>query len=205
MFENYDKLNSDYIPDNSTPKPFNRHLNIHKVLPTPMYDIKNRFVGYSWSSGEYFDFNISVDTTIIVDNDSIIYDNAGEKPDEFTIGGKEGQKAYNTADSKSWTFVGKSDNIYMWVEDREIIYPVNGDKHITLHTDMTNKFILVDIFNFRWEKMYSQQSEMNESNISISVNEELSKKLLSGVYYCTVKICSEGSALLRDKFAILIN
>ena len=73
-----------------------------------------------------------------------------------------------------------------------------------MNTNMTDRYILVNIYNFRWEEMYSQQAEIGESDIIIKVDKELSEKLVSGIYYCVVKICSEESAFIKDKFMISI-
>lgn len=205
MFDTYDKLNPDYIPDNSTPTPTEEYLTINKVLPRPLYDVRNRFIGYNWNHGEYFDFTLSVNSMITVNNDSLIFEEKEAAPDTYTVGKYEGQKAYNVVDAKSWTYVGRTDSLYIWVEDTELSYPINGDKSIIIYRDMTDKYILVNIFNFRWEQVYCQQSEVNESSIRLTVDDELSKKLVSGIYYCTVKICSEDSCLLKDKFMISIN
>lgn len=207
MFDTYDNLNPDYIPDNTTPEPSEKYFKVDKILPRPMYSIKNNLVGYSWTNGEFFDFTISVDSMITINSDSLVYEKPGEKPDELTVGKYKGQKAYNTQDIKSWTFVGRSTSNaapYMWVEDKELTYPTDGDQSIIMNTNMTDRYILVNIYNFRWEEMYSQQAEIGESEIIINVNKELSEKLASGVYYCTVKICSEESAFLKDKFMISI-
>ena len=205
MFDKYDNLNPEYIPDNSSPKDIEDYISINKVLPRTLNDVRGRFIGYSWNYGEFFKFKISVDNMITIKEDSLVYDKTEEKPNESTVGKYEGQKAYNTVDGKSWTYVGKTDMLYIWVEDKELSYPIDGDTSIIIHRDMKDSYVLVEIFNFRWEPIYSQQSEIGESTIFIDVNEELSNKLQTGIYYCTVKICSEESCLLKDKFMISIN
>lgn len=60
IFDRYDNLRPDYIPNNmfsniSTP---DTHDN---TPPRVMYDLKNRFIGYSWYKSEKFDFKISID------------------------------------------------------------------------------------------------------------------------------------------------
>ena len=204
MFDTYDNLNPDYIPDNSTPTPLEKYITINPKLPKPLYNVKGTFLGYKWNHGEYFDFNISVNSIIKINSMSLIFEKSGEIPDNNTVGEFEGQKAYNIVDAKSWTFVGKTECIYMWVEDDELIYDINGDKCIEINTDMTNKYILLNIFNFRWESIYEQESKIGESSITINVNEEISKKLTPGIYYCTVKICSEDTCQIKNKFMIWI-
>ena len=108
MFDNYDNLNPDYIPNNTTKYIDKYYLTINSQIPRPLYDIKNNFLGYSWDNGEIFDFNMSVDDMITIRENSIIYDTPGESPDTYTIGEIEGQQAYNVVDAKSWTFSGKT-------------------------------------------------------------------------------------------------
>lgn len=205
MFDKYDNLNPEYIPDNSSPEINEEHISINKVLPRILNDVRNRFIGYSWNHREYFDFKICVDNMIKIREDSLVYDKEGQKPDDYTIGKYEGQKAYNTVDAKSWTYVGRTESVYVWVEDCEVLYPIDGEKSIIINRDMTNSYITVNIFNFRWESVYIQQSEIGQSTICIEVNEELSKTLTSGIYYCTVTIHSEDNSFLKDKFMISIN
>jgi hypothetical protein len=204
MFDKYDNLNPEYVPDNTTPKRLEEYLSINKVLPRPLRDVRGNIIGYGWNSGEYFNLNISVDNLIVINNDSIVYDEGNEKPTQYTVGEYKGQKCYNTVDAKSWTYVGRTDSLYVWVEDNELTYPIDGDRSIIIHRDMTNKYILVNIYNFRWEEVYSKQSNIGESSISIVVDEEFSKLTPSGIYYCTVKICGQDDSLIKDKFMISI-
>lgn len=204
MFDKYDRLNPEYIPDNSS-EYLDEYTSLDEILPRPLYDARNRFIGYSWNRDDNFDFVISVNNIIGVARDSIIYNIPGECPDKCTIAEREGQQAYNTADAKSWTYIGRTDDFYVWIEDAELTYPFNGDKSITIQTDMTDKYIELDIFNFRWEKVHSVISSSNQSNIVLKIDDEMNKKLTSGIYYMTVKICSENSVQLKNKYMISIN
>ena len=78
MFDNYDKLNPDYIPNNTTTYLDTEYLTIDSEVPRPMYDIKNNFIGYTWDEGESFDFKMSVDDMITIRRNSLIYEKAGE-------------------------------------------------------------------------------------------------------------------------------
>ena len=205
MFDTYDKLNPDYIPNNTTDYKDIYYLTIDSEIPRPMYDIKNNFLGYTWDKGEIFDFNISVDDMITVRENSIIYEHSGEQPDIYTVAEVEGQQAYNIVDCKSWTFSGKTENLYIWVEDTELTYPVNGDKSIMINTDMTDAHIQLDIYNFRWENIHTQNGEIGESDIVLHIDEEISKLLKPGVYYVTLKICSEETQFIKSRFMININ
>lgn len=205
MFDKYDKLNPDYIPNNTTTYLGTEYLTIDSEVPRPMYDIKNNFIGYTWDEGEFFDFKLSVDDMITVRENSLIYDKPGEGPDLYTIAEMEGQQAYNVVDAKSWTFTGKAENLYIWIEDTELTYPTKGDKSIMINTDMTDAYIQMNIYNFRWENIYSQNGEIGESDIVLHIDNEMSETLKPGVYYVTLKICSEKEHFVKSRFMININ
>ena len=203
MFDTYDKLNPNYIPDNSTDK-VEQYKCIKNELPYKAYDIKGRFVGYKWNYNDRFVFPISVNNTICVDEDALIYINRGEGPDTYTIGTHEGQKAYNTIDSKSWTYCGESDSIYLWVEDDFIIYPVKGEKEITLSTDMNERKIEVIIYNFRWNVVYKQVGDIGASTTYINIDNELNKVLIPGLYYMVINISGEDTSQMFSKYKIIV-
>lgn len=205
MFDNYHRLNPDYVPNNTTTYLDAEYLTIDSEVPRPMYDHKNNFIGYTWDEGEFFDFNLSVNDRIAVKENSLIFNNLGEGPDTHTVAEVEGQQAYNTVDAKSWTYVGKTNSLYIWIEDTELTYPVKGDKSITVNTDMTDKHIELGIYNFRWEKVYSQIGKIGNSDIVLQIDEEMSNILRPGVYYVTLKICSEETQTIKSRFMININ
>jgi hypothetical protein len=203
MFDTYDNLDPSYIPDNTSPKYCNRYVAITNKLPRPVYDKKKRFIGYTWDYGDVFDFTISVDDVIKVKQDSLIFNNPGEKPDNSIVGDYIGQQAYNTVDGISWTYVGQSDHTYIWEQDANITYPIDGDKKLTIKKDMQGKSIIVDIYNFRWEKLMSFTND-NSSTIDISINDEVNEKLLKGVYYCTVFIVGSDNRYLQNKYMLVV-
>ncbi len=205
MFDSYDKLNHDYVPDNSSPTPSVIFNTIDDVLPRPLLDIKGRFIGYTWNYGELFTFTLSTDDVIEILSDSIVYNNVGESPTNYTVGERVGQQAYNTVDATSWTFVGRTDILYIWVEDEELTYPTDGDKSIIIHSDMTNRYAQLNIYNFKWESIFESKSEIGEPEVHLDINEETSKQLKPGIYYCTLKIVGENDCRLKHKFTIVIN
>jgi hypothetical protein len=142
---------------------------------------------------------------IAILNDSIVYNNVGEEPDNQTVGKRIGQQAYNTVDAKSWTYVGKTENLFIWIPDDELTYPTGGDRSIVIHSDMTNRCAQLNIFNFKWESIFEAKSEIGESKVSIDINEETSKQLKPGIYYCTLKIVGDNECRLKHKFSIVIN
>ena len=204
MFDTYDRLNPNYIPNNTTNYKDLYYSTIASEMPKQLYDAENNFIGYSWDKNEIFDFKISVDDMITVRENAIIFNKPGECPDTYTVATVSGQQAYNVVDCKSWTFSGKTENLYIWVEDEELTYPINGDKSIMINTDMTDAYIQLDIYNFRWENIYTQNGEIGQSDIVLKINEEISDILKAGIYYLTLKICSENKNFIKSRFMINI-
>ena len=204
MFDNYDNLSTDYIPNNSYTETFSDYVAVDDKLPRIAKDIKGNFVGYAWDYGDVFDLVFDVSETIRVRDDSLIYTTSGKKPDEFTAGLYSGQQAYNLADAKSWTFVGKSAGFYVWIEDEEITYPVDGKKQLTLFTDMSNKIVEVNIYNFRWELMHSFKAS-NTNKIVCKIDTTLTENMPRGVYYCTVRVTGNSTSILRKKCRLIVN
>lgn len=204
MFESYDNLSSDYIPDNSSSIHDKQLLQLSTEVPRKVYDIKNRFIGYACTAGDTFVLSITVNTTISIDEDSIIYTQKGEYPTETTTASHIGQRAYNIVDCKSWVYFGKINSLYVWAEDDSLTYPSDGNVKITLNRDMSNKNLQLDIFNFRWEHIHSFVVN-NTPDIDLVLDKELSDKLPASVYYCVIKITDEDSSQTIDKFMLIVN
>ena len=205
MFDNYTNLNPDYIPNNTFDNEDIKYICDKDILPHKLYNVKKNFTGYQWNNTDRFNWTISVDKNIRVAKDAIIYEKSGEAPDIRTVGTRLGQHAYNIQDAKSWTFCGRTETIYMWVEDDYIIYPVNGTKHITINTNMEDKYIKVTIFNFRWESIFESIGNIGESELSIDINDSVANILTPGVYYVTVEICGDTESKLDNKYMIAIS
>ena len=109
MFEKYDNIDPNYIPDNTSPRPTYDTEELTKE-PRIAYNIKGNPIGYSWTYGSEFKLKFSANQTFKVPFNSIVYDTANEKPDETTQG-VTGQQAFNTVDCKSWTCFNSADNI----------------------------------------------------------------------------------------------
>ena len=205
MFDTYDRLNPYYIPNNINPTPSTTFVTIEDVLPRPLKDISDRHIGYTWNQGEHFRFTLTTDDMIAILSDSIIFNNAGEKPTIFTAAIRLGQQAYNTVDAKSWTYVGRTNDCYVWVEDDELTYPTDGDKSIVIQSDMTNRYSQLNIYNFKWENILEAKSDVGASTVYLDINEETSKLLKPGIYYCTLKIVGKDDCRIKNKFTIVIN
>lgn len=204
MFDNYDSINPDIVPnnlDNNTP------LEVISIkdnsIPRTLYDIKNRFIGYAWEYGDEFNFTLSVNDIIKVNANSIIYENFGEQP-VISTPGYDGKKAYNILDNKSWTCRGLIGGMYKWETDKEVTYDANGTKEIEMFKNMTDKSILVQIYDRRWELVKSfENSGLNQ--ITCRFDKDIYETIKSGIYYCIIKILGEDSCEIKSKFTIVIN
>ena len=204
MFDRYNNLNPDYVPNNTTNYTTGEFATIGSEMPRPMYNLKGAIVGYTWNSEEKFDFNISIDDMITIKKNALIFEEHGAAPDTLTIGEVIGQQAYNVVDARSWTFVGKTNAQYIWVEDDELTYPTDGTKSIMIHTDMIGKHIEIDISDFRYQTVYSQVEAEGVSSTVLHVNDDLSNLLKSGIYHVSVKVCSDETTFVKNKFFISI-
>lgn len=203
MFERYDNLNPDYIPDNSTPViDFVKQLD--SELPLKMYDSKYRHIGYRWNASDRFDTQFSVADTIRVSADAVIYRTSGQAPDMYTTATREGQKAYNTVDRKSWTFVGKTEDAFIWVQDDTFIYPVRGVVPLTLEHGIENARAKLCIYNFRWELIKEIFSDIDESSVHFTYDDEMAQLLKSGVYYAVLYIVTPDDIILKNRFYLLV-
>lgn len=203
MFSNYEYLSESDSPTNINTDPAVVYESIKREFPIKLCNIKGEHIGYSWSVGDIFKLRLSANDKIKVHKDSIVYVETGNAPISSTKGYK-GQQAYNTADNRSWTCVGRVEGVYRWVEDEFITYDVNGTTEIEMTTDMTGRTLQVGIYNLRGEWLKS--FEVAESNeIYCDIDEDIYKILKSGVYRCVVQIVREDEYILKDKFTILIN
>lgn len=202
MFDNYDNLPLNYIPDNISQYPVNRYEILDTSTPTKLYSIKNNFIGYSWNYGDIFMFPVNVNKVIKVNADSIIYTEKGLEPDNETIG-YAGQQAYNTVDNKSWTCIGNPSGLYVWVLDDEIIYPLNGTKEIEFQEDVTDKELIVEFYDFRWNLVKSFENFASPV-VLCSIDENIYETMKSGIYYVLVKIKGIDTSKVKDKFMVMI-
>ena len=186
MFTNYETKCIADKPDNVHDNPAYTYDIVNTDIPKKMYDVNNKFKGYSWKYGDIFTLVLDVNKPIKVNRESIIYTVSGQVPGIWTRGHK-GQQAYNTMDNKSWTCVGLSNGYYIWILDDHITYDSNGTKEIIFNRDMTDKTLKVTIYNFRWEPIKTF-STINSNTICIDINESISQELKSGLYTCTIAV-----------------
>lgn len=202
MFYNYDNMDPNHIPNNIKAYKIPEYIQLDNTLPNKLYDIKNNFIGYSWVHGELFNFTLNVNDTIRVPEDSIIYTESGQCPDANTKGYKS-QKAYNIVDGKCWTCTGYVCGVFVWLLNDKIMYTADGDKEISLNIDMTNKQLKLDLYTFKWEIIESIITE-NSDTIELSIDDTLSEKLNSGIYYGILSIVDNDNIHIKDKFTIVI-
>lgn len=204
MFSSYDNLTSSYIPDNSsTPINVNDVTFYDNNLPRKAYDIKKRFIGFSWNYGDTFTLQLDINDDIKVYESTIIYSNSGERPEGTTEGSYVGQKAINITDQLSWTYIGEANSYQVWMLDKEFCYPTYGDISVELDTNMEGKKIIVDIFNFRWEPFHRFENE-NSNTINCIFDMDTSNKFKDGIYYATVKLADDSKSITKKKYMLIV-
>ena len=184
MFEKYDNL-ATYIPNN-----LNYELNNVKnyTCPYKIDEANQTKLGYFWHYGDTINLQFDLVGYITVETDSIIYTISNEMPDENTVGNID-QKAYNIVDLKSWTCKAIIDNRYIWEEDNEFTYPVNGntDVYLSAKEYLQGKKLKISFYNFRYEPFF--ETTLNADNlVTLSIDKELSEKFVKGVYYLTLEL-----------------
>ncbi len=205
MFDNYDNLHPDYIPDNTTSGPSNDRKYLDEKLPKKAFNIKGTFIGYKWTYGDTFELVFNVNQTIKVYSNSIIYRESGKHPTTGTKG-ETGQQAYNLVDVKSWTCVGISSGLYIWVEDDCVSYPSDGDTEIVFIPNESENIevsMKVEIYNFRWEP-FDTYSKSGAMTVSVTMDKDTSLKYKPGVYYCLVKVLSGEKSTLQQKTMFIV-
>ena len=203
MFDNYENLSSTYVPNNQR-KIFEEQEIFNQDIPKKEYDVYGRSIGYSFSQGDTVNIPYSINKTIYVEEDSLIYKYDGAGPSSDTPGYK-GQKAYNTKTLECWVCSSLDSSIYDWTKLDKFIYPKNGTKKIILKS---NKYSFIDkirfkIFNFRWEEIYSKEF-LPEEDFSINIDKELSNKLVNGIYNCSVEFYNNNDYYIDGTFILII-
>ena len=202
MFDTYDNINTNYIPDNIN-KQLPQYYNIiDDTYPKKLYDMKGRFQGFSWNYGDEFEFKLTVNNVIKVNKDSIVYTGSGEYPYVGTLGYK-GQQAYNIVDNKSWTCIGEVNGLNLWVEDEEIIYDSKGTKEIEFITDMTNKGLILQIYDFQWEPIKSFEN-FESTELVCTINKDIYNDIKRGLYYAILYVLEDNVKHIKNKFIISI-
>lgn len=203
IFDNYENLSSTYVPNNQK-KIFEEQKIFDQDVPKKEYDTYGRFIGYSFSYGDTVRIPYFINKVIYVEEDAIIYELEGGEPTEDTVGYK-GQKAYNIKTVESWVCESLDSSIYSWKKLNNFTYPENGTKKVTLES---NKYSDVDkikfnIYNFRWEEVYSKEF-LPSQDFNIFIDKELSDKLVSGIYNCSVDFYTNNSFYTDGTFVLIV-
>ena len=197
MFLNYHNISDNYVPNNlicEYPKVTteSKLAPIEASRPFEEFNVKGELIGYFWRYGETLNLEFNIDGEITVESDAIIFNSKGQEP-TISTEANVGQRAYNIADCKSWTCTSIStrENVYeyQWTQDEEFTYPSSSDRKIYLSAAdyLKDKHVEVALYNFRMELIHSDIFEASPT-IIFHIDPEMSKTLVKGIYYCTVKV-----------------
>ena len=195
MFLNYHNISDNYTPNNlisSFPvgRSYTKLDPVQASKPYEEYDAKGDLIGYFWHYGETLNLEFNIDGEITVEDDAIILTSKGDTPSQST--GKLMQRAYNIIDKRSWTCTSIVDNNSTWTEDIEFTYNESGKSvYVTAADYMKDKQVNVTLYNFRMEPIHSELFEGN-TKIIFPITAELSKKLLKGIYYCSLTVLNDS-------------
>ena len=195
MFDTYEHLQDNYIPNNINPCP-PKKCNDEKLDPCIIkkpyedYNIEGEVVGYWWYYKDILNLEFNITGDVVVEDNAIVYTAIGEKPTTETIGEID-QKAYNVVDLLSWTCTAIDGDKYHWTEDVEFDNPEAGDRniYITAEDFMKDKQVTVQLYNFRHEPLVLK-TYAGSTKIIFAIDKEMSEQLVKGVYYCTLTIWS---------------
>ena len=198
MFTNYQNLSEYYTPNNlakyqQQPSSYTKFNSSNTTLPYELYNAKGALEGYFWNYGETITLDFSIDGYFTINADDQILYKAGETPSIITEG-RLGQKIYNIIDYRSWECKSYSNLGYIWEEDPEFTYPLNTKQFVYIDASdyLKDKKVLFKLYNFRCEEIYSENLPGNPS-IKIHFDTELSKKLVRGIYYCSLEVIGNNS------------
>lgn len=194
MFLNYKDIAKNYVPNNlvcSFPvgKSYTKLDPVQASKPYEEYNAKGELIGYFWRYGETLNLEFNIDGEITVETDAIVLTAKGEVPSESV--GNINQRAYNVADQKSWTCTAIKNEKRTWTLDEDFNYPEQGASvYITADDYLKDKQIEVTLYNFRMEPVHNQVFT-GQTRIIFSITPELSKKLLKGIYYCSLVVFND--------------
>lgn len=206
MFDNYDNLSNEYIPNNlSYNYPIKKcPSKLKPCKPSIPFEERNaqgELIGYYWHEGDTVNLRFEINGEITVETNSIILTMENQSPSSSTIG-YIGQRAYNVRDLKSWTCTSIENDSYTWTEDEEFIYPELGQRNIYIDASdfLKESIINISLYNFRHERFFEKDFEGN-SVVTLEIDECLAKAMPSGVYYCSLTLYNKE----KDLSMVLIN
>lgn len=198
IFDNYQNLDNTYVPNNLS-QLFPKKIPCHRPQfkkPFEDYNAEGKLIGYYWYYGNTVSLNFNITGEIIVEDTDIIYTAIGQRPTVNTVG-QIGCKAYNVIDLLSWTLVSIHDNSYIWEQDSEFICPNNGQRNVYFTSEqfLKNRYVKITILNFRKEPIY-QETFAGDQSIVLNIDENLSAKLIKGVYYYNLEIFGQDGTCI---------
>ena len=198
MFLNYQNIADNYRPNNlisafPVGKSCTKLDPMDASKPYEEFNAKGELIGYSWLYGSTVNLEFNIDGSITVDSDAIILVGRGEEPSFSTEAKRINQKAYNVTDLRSWTCTSVIEDCYYWTEDDEFEYNEYSDKTIFVSAEayLKDKHVQVVLYNFRMEPVYTITYE-GTPKIVFTIDAELSKQLVKGIYYCSATVIDEG-------------
>lgn len=203
MFDNYKDLNPSYIPNNKNEVIICEKEIQSQKLPHCEYNIKGKFIAYSWNYGDTLVLDFKKDKTIFVEKDAIIFEEKDKKPDTTTEGTYQ-QKIYNTIDFKCWICLSKDSLDYVW-EEIPFTIPILGEKEEQLKFPYTinNGKISITIYDFRNEQFETFDYD-DSDEISFEITEELSQKLLPNVYKIVARLYNDDNSYIFNQKICLV-
>ena len=162
--------------------------------PYEEYNIKGDLIGYFWRYGETLNLEFNIDGELTIESDAILFKKSGQVPTVRTMA-KIGQRAYNIIDLKSWTCTAIEAGNYIWEADTEFTYPVGADRKVYIPAEsyLKDKHVEVTLYNFRMEPICKKLYDAAPT-IIFGIDKELSKKLVRGIYYCSVTVFNDEVA-----------
>lgn len=201
MFLNYHNIADNYKPNNTVcsfpvGKSYTKLDPVKASKPYEEYNTKGELIGYFWRQGETLNLEFNIDGEITVESDAIVYVCSGDYPDVTTKAEHLYQRAYNTADLRSWTCVQIADNYYIWQEDDDFTYDESSAHsiYVDARTFLTDKYLDFKIYNFRLEPIYEKMLS-GTTQVVIPITQELSKRMKKGIYYCSLSVVNDTTNL----------
>lgn len=196
MFLNYHNIADNYVPNNLITAFPNQVLDskLYSVTaskPYEEYDAKGNLTGYFWRYGDTLNLEFNIDGEVTVESNAIVFTRTGVVPTTATLA-TIGQRAYNLIDLRSWTCVSINKSGYVWEEDAVFEYPIDSTRSIYIFAEdyLKDKNVEVTIYNFRMEPIV-QKVYAGNPIIVFSIDSDLSKQLVKGIYYCGVRVFND--------------
>lgn len=202
MFDSYNNIPKNYTPDNLKYELYRQTkacklMQLDKTKPYELYNAKGELEGYYFNYGETINLDFQIDGEITLESDCIILTKDGQEPNLSTEGFTS-QRCYNISDLTSWTCIAVlPEGKYVWEKDAEFTYPESGEQSVYVSAEeyLKNKTAGFTLYNFRHEVIYNINLDAS-TNVVINIDAELSKKLVKGIYYCSLNIFDDKTNIV---------